>query len=659
MAAGTSAPTTAAIYPSSGNGSSIPQIGTEATASADPSSPTGGYVNINPNVGQGIDTSENALLPGGFTLANTGVAQQSTSTAAPSSYVSAGESQMQGVTNWNVAPNQTVAGQYASLTGEGGGQINPAIQQAEQASIRSNAAHGGANDLMSSEAAQEAGSNLALQVASTDAATNAAAASQNASAANTAAQNLNQFVENAQLSSQNFNEGLATLNAQTNQQLDLITAGVNANTANTETSLNASIANTQASLNSTLAAMGQQYNYTTAENYQQAGIQSQQAWTNYGMQVRLNYLSSVQSQAGALQQEIANISSNPNITSAQAQGAMSDAINQFNTLVSTLGSYSAAMMPTSSTGTSAGTYNSAAYNYSYIDSSSFPGPSTGGGSSSSNFFLNPSALSSGSTGAGSVAPINNPYQTSTSGGGAGGGGSGAINNAVQTAAGISGGATSYSGNSAGGLISGATAQISGNNLTDANGNSLGSLSDVAGELAGLVTGGASAIAGWAQAHPVLSTALGLLVPGAGTVVTVAKIINWIHNKMSNTSPIPTGAGGADAISGDVGSYANQMSEYAGETGNSNSGGNISPLGGKSIFTDDDTTTQSGQQAVDNGTGAPLAGELDNGNFNDGSGSAWDGSFEGGGDDGGGGGYGGGGGGGAHFPGELGGDAAIE
>lgn len=645
---GVSAPTTSAIYPqSSGGGDLIPQIGTQAVATANSGSPTGGYVDINPNAGYGINTSPQDLLPGGFTMGNTGVSQQSTATASPQSYVTAGESQMKGPTDWTVTPNQTVAGQFAQLTGQGGGQLNPAIQQAEQAAIRSSAAHGGANDLMSQLGAQEVGNNLALSVAQSDAATNAQAGQFNAAAANNFNLNLNQFVQNAQLSSQNFNQALSTLNAQTNQQLQLMVAGVNTNAANTSISLNASIANTQASLNSTLASMGQQYNYTTAENAQAAGIQNAQAWTNYGMQVRLNYLAGVSSQANALQQEIANISSNPNITSAQSQGAMADAVNQFNTLVSQLGAYSSAMMPTPSTGTSSGTYNTPAYNYSYINAGSWPGPSTGGGSASNGFFLNPSSLNNGTqTG---IAPINNPFQASSAGaphtGATAAGGSAG----VQQALGMQGASTSYSGNSAGGLISGASAQISGNNLTDASGNSLGSLSDVANQLGDLITGGASAIAGFQKQHPLLATALGLLVPGAGTVMTVAKIINWIHGKMSNSNAAPAGGGGGSGGGGTAATYGGNSAGQYYQTNPSNNG-SVQPLGGGNIFTGDYSGTQSGDAAMGSGLGAGEAGYLDNGSYQTGNISEWDGSMSGGGDYSGGGAYGGGmgsGGGGMH------------
>jgi hypothetical protein len=338
-------------------------------------SPTGGTV----NVASGINTSENALLPGGFTQSQLGVGTQNAATANPSSYVTAGESQMQGPTNWNVTANQTVAGQYAADMAT----TSPAQQAAEQAVVRQSAAAGGGNDLMTSTAAAMAGSQVALTMASQDAQTYAAAGQYNATAANTYSQNLNAFVENAQLSNQNFNQGVSMLNAQTNQQLQLITANVNANTANTTTSLNASLDQTQASLTSTLAQMNQNFAETEQNNLQQYGINSQEAVNNYGMQVQLGYLSSVNSQMTSLTNEIANISSNPNITATQAEGAMSDAVNEFNTFMTQLSSYSSSMMPSSTTATENGTYSNPDYNYSYVNASTWPAASTSGTSSSS------------------------------------------------------------------------------------------------------------------------------------------------------------------------------------------------------------------------------------------------------------------------------------
>lgn len=399
-----------------------PALTSNFTTTPSPNSPTGGFVNVNTDVSQGISSDANSLLPGGFKQSDLGVGQQNTSTAGPQSYVNSAEQQLVGPQQWNVTPDQTVAGQYAKLMGEGGSPISPAIQATEQATIRSNAAHGGGNDLMTQNAATLAGSQVALQVASQDAATNAQAGQFNANAANQFRENLNQFIENAQLSSQNFNQGMAMLNAQTNQQLDMLTANVNADAATTSISLNASLAQTQAQLKATLAQMGQQYNYTTATNWQAAGIASAQSAQQYGQTVQLNYLADINSQQTALMQTIAEIRQNPNLSSAQVQGAVNDAVNQFNTFVSQIGAYSAALMPkaaqgasgTSSAVTPGGTYNSPAYNYGYINSSSWPAPSTNQGNAPAPTPVNLSGNNFGSFGGSAPAPA-------SSGGGGGGG----------------------------------------------------------------------------------------------------------------------------------------------------------------------------------------------------------------------------------------------
>lgn len=499
----------------------------------DPNSPTGGYVNVNTNVGAGVDTSANSLLPGGFQQSQLGVQAPSSSTPDPSTYVSAAQAQTTGPTAWNVTPNQTVAGQYASLMGEGGGAISPAVQAAEQAVLRSNAAHGGANDLMAQTAATQAGSNVALTVAQQDAQVNAAAGQYNATQANSFATQMNTLVDNAQLSRQNFDQALGTLNAQTSQQLQLLTANINANAAETSTSLKAAIDQAQVSLNSTLAQMGQSYNYSTAEQLNAAGIQNSQAWTNYGMQVRLNYLSGVSTQMNALQQEIANISANPNITSAQAQGAMTDAVNEYNTLVAQMGSYSSAMMPVGGTGA---TYNSPSYNYSVVDSTSWPGTGvstsgTGGGSASNGFFLNPSALNAQPT---SVAPATNPASaasaaTGTPASAGGGSGEGTLMSAVT-----SGNAASFNN-----AMSTAGFSIANGNIT-LNGQSIGSQQQLSNDLSssnssGSIQGILQDYAGWANAHPVLSTIVnsivGNVIPGAGLLASIFKMIgNHYINK---------------------------------------------------------------------------------------------------------------------------------
>lgn len=291
------------------------------------------------NIGQGVNTSPSSLLPNGaVTPTNLGVQQQVT---APSAQSVVQQNPLTGPTNWNVAANQTLSGQYAQLMQKG----NPTIQAAEQQVIQANALHGGNNDLMAQTAATMQGSQLALQIGAQDAATYANAAQYNASAANAYASQLNQFTANAALSSQNFQQGVAMMNAQTNQQFQLMAAQINAGAYTTSINLNASLAQTQMSMNATMQTMDKQFTQNLALMQAQGSIASQQAYQQYGMNVRLGYLSSISQQQASLMQAIAAIQGNPNITSTQAQGAVQNAINEFNTFVTQMGAYASAMMP--------------------------------------------------------------------------------------------------------------------------------------------------------------------------------------------------------------------------------------------------------------------------------------------------------------------------
>lgn len=291
------------------------------------------------NLGQGVNTSPTSLLPNGaVSPTNLGVQQQVT---APSASSVVQQNPLTGPTNWNVTPNQTLSGQYAQLMQKG----NPAIQAAEQQVIQANALHGGNNDLMAQTAATMQGSQLALQIGAQDAATYANAAQYNASAANAYASQLNQFTANAALSSQNFQQGVSMMNAQTNQQFQLIAAQINAGAYTTSMNLNANLASTQTSINATMQTMDKQFTQNLALMQAQGNVASQQAYQQYGMNVRLGYLSSISQQQASLMQAIAAIQGNPNITATQAQGGVQNAINEFNTFVTQMGAYASAMMP--------------------------------------------------------------------------------------------------------------------------------------------------------------------------------------------------------------------------------------------------------------------------------------------------------------------------
>lgn len=322
-------------------------------ATPDPTSPTGGTVTQAPTaapinqsligqVGTGIDTSANSLLPQSFSPADLNVPQQNQTPPSVDNLIAADRANQVGMTSWNVTPNETVAGQYAQLMSAG----NPAIQAAEQQTLRNFGAAGGASDLMAQNAAAMSGSQVALTIAAQDAQTYARAGEFNAAAANTFAQQLNQFTDNAMLSKQNFDNAIATLGAQTNQYMVQLAAQINAHAATSSIDLNTAIKESQAGTQSTLISMSQQYANSEGLANFNASIASAQSLQAYSQQIRLGYLSSISQQQAAMQNTIGAIESNPNITQTQATGAVSDAINEFNTFVTQIGAYSAAMIPT-------------------------------------------------------------------------------------------------------------------------------------------------------------------------------------------------------------------------------------------------------------------------------------------------------------------------
>ena len=350
------------------------------------------------------NTSPSAYLAQPVTAGQLGPQQP---VATPPAYTAAGSKGdfAQG-TNWNVTPSQTVAGQYTQLMSG----ANPAIQAAEAATTRAYAAHGGSNDLMAQNAAAMQGSQLALQIASQDAQTNAAAGQYNANVANQFATNLNSFVQNSMLSTQNFQQGISMLSAQTNQQLQLMSAQLNSNAIQAGININSFAQQTQIGLNATLQQMNAQYGMTLGQMGYGAAISSAQAWQQYGMNVRLNYLGNVAQQQAALMNTIATIQTNPNITSSQAASAMQSAINEFNAFMTQYSAYSAAMMPSSATAAPNGTYNNSNYEYGYIN----PGwPSPTGPTTGSNVTLN-NGIPTGAPNTGAAAGTGTVTDTPTS-----------------------------------------------------------------------------------------------------------------------------------------------------------------------------------------------------------------------------------------------------
>lgn len=301
----------------------------------------------NYNIAAGIDTSTAGLLPDSFNIGTLTGGGTLPDANAPSvgQVVQSANPSLQGPTAWNVTAPQTVAGQYAQLM-QGG---NPAIQAAEEAVVRRNAASGGGNNLMTQSAAALAGSQVALQIATQDAQTNAQAGQFNATQANDFAKQQNQFVQNASLSAQNFQQGVAMLKDQTNQSMQQIYAQVQAGAATASINLKASLDTVKAQMNATMEQMDKQFSQNVDTLNLQQHFADQNAWTTYGFNVRTSYLASVNQQQAGLMQTIAEIRQNPNINSTQADAAIKDAVDQFNSFMTMNNSYYSSMVPAAGT----------------------------------------------------------------------------------------------------------------------------------------------------------------------------------------------------------------------------------------------------------------------------------------------------------------------
>lgn len=298
------------------------------------------------SLGQGVDTSYSGLLPQGFTVGSLqGTPIPDANLPGDAIYEQQAQENQVGPTSWDVTAPMTVAGQYSDLMSQG----NPAIQAAEQATLRAHAASGGANDLMAQTAATQSGSQVALQIAAQDAATYASAGQFNASAANDFAKQLNSFTDNMLASRQNFDQGVAMLHDQTNANIEQLYSQIQGSAATESINLKGQLQTAQINMNATMEQMDK----TFSQNVAMAGLQEQftneNAWEQYGMQVRGAYLSSVNTQQTALMQTIAAINSNPNINSTQAAAGIQSAVSQFNSFMTMNNAYYASMVPGSTT----------------------------------------------------------------------------------------------------------------------------------------------------------------------------------------------------------------------------------------------------------------------------------------------------------------------
>lgn len=307
------------------------------------------------NIGAGMNTSTSGLMPSGFSMSDLLSPTVPADATAPSAGQVTGQEAplLAGATPWNITAPQTVAGQYQQLMSSG----NPAIQAAEQSAIRANAANGGNNSLMAQTAATLAGSQVALTIAQQDAQTYAAAGQYNATAANAFASQQNQFIQNASLSQQNFEQGVALLKDQTNQSMEQLYAQIKGSAVTASINLTAQLDTIKAQTAATLEQMDKTFAQTTSTNATQEAYAASNAavgesytqanaMQSYGMNVRLAYLSAVGNQQNALMNTIAAIQSNPNINTTQAQAGIKDAVDQFNSFMTMNNAYYASMVPT-------------------------------------------------------------------------------------------------------------------------------------------------------------------------------------------------------------------------------------------------------------------------------------------------------------------------
>ena len=219
---------------SSATGSNLPTSLTNwyASAVANPgASSSGGLLSTTPADGTtnipGATANNTTTLP---SIQPAGVLNGTTSgnSYTPSTYTAA---QLGSSTNWNVTPNQTVAGQLnMDLNSK-----SPLMQQANNQGLITANARGLLNSSMASQAAEGAMISAATPIATSDAATNANAASYNANEANTFA-NTNASAQNTAASANaNASNVSNNANASNTQQIDVTNLNNTANTNQNQT----------------------------------------------------------------------------------------------------------------------------------------------------------------------------------------------------------------------------------------------------------------------------------------------------------------------------------------------------------------------------------------------------------------------------------------
>lgn len=251
-------------------------------------------------------------------------------------------------TKWEVTADQTVEARFDSIMDSD----NPVFKDIQERIMREHAARGGQNSLMAARSAAMAVAEVGFKIASQDAATFARSAEFNAAMANQFGLAEQQFQHNAMLSEQNFKQGIMMLRESQLADLEKINADMKSrlNLMGAQSLIDINMEATKHQ--NTLAQMDRahrqnlesmetqfQYNWQSAEQSQRQALERMDRETTnagfmeqqkFAWQMQLNYMSEVSQNGRMLLNTVGAIGSNPNITAAQAQAAVADAIRQYN-----------------------------------------------------------------------------------------------------------------------------------------------------------------------------------------------------------------------------------------------------------------------------------------------------------------------------------------
>lgn len=296
-------------------------------------------------------------------------------------------------TEWHVTDEQTVQGQMASLMEND----NPVFKSIREQIMRAHAAQGGKNSLMAARSATMAMANMAFQIGSQDAAVFAKSAEFNAAMSNQFGLAEQQFMHNALLSNQNFQQGKRILDMQIAGQLKQL--GFQAQMQDRQFAFNLQMEGLQHQhqLETMDRAHGfdlenseldYQHRWQLSEQEQAHALEQGDRNTEnamraemqqFGHQTVLQYMSEMGANTRQLMDAIGQVRSNDKINATQAGAATADLIRQFNAANDMMRSFFGNPLPGSpqsqtggagggggasgSAGGGSGTYNSPSYDY--------------------------------------------------------------------------------------------------------------------------------------------------------------------------------------------------------------------------------------------------------------------------------------------------------